>query len=554
MPSLDWIGKQAVNKHYKELPYNLLKVDKDLSVNIESSNGNMLVHGDNLVALKSLLPYYSQKVKFAYLDVPYNTGNENWIYNDNVSDPQIRDWLGKVVGKEFEDLSRHDKWLCMMYPRLQLVKEFLDEDGFICVQIDEAEGASLKLLMDEIFLASNYLTTLYVQVRYAEKTLKRDMNFHKEIEQILVYRKSPKSSPNLPEVDYNYDKFNFSVKEKGKGKEIELGGKKVIIFESNEYEIVKHKEGFREGLKEIWATGTILDGNSSGRFFRDYFSNRKEIDGLGVVYKVYGIGDDMYDYRYFTGPKRANATKGKYYQGVPNDKLEELGTDTVPIPNYYDMAADFGNCRHEGGVEFNSGKKPEKLLSMLIKYFSKPGDYILDSFAGSGTTPAVSQKMGRKWIAIEMGDHCYTHTHKRLKSVIKGEDTTGVTDKYNWNGGSGFQFCEFDVALTDEYGIINKEVSYKDLARHIYFIETGRGIENEDAINSPYIGGYSNVHYFLLFNNNESINILNIEFLETINKYDGMKVIYTDVCTVSDNILSMNGIIFKQIPYQIEVK
>lgn len=553
MPSLDWIGKQAVNKHYKELPYNLLKVDKELSINIESSN-NMLVHGDNLVALKALLPYYGQKVKFAYLDVPYNTGNENWIYNDNVNDPQITEWLGKVVDKEFVDLSRHDKWLCMMYPRLQLVKEFLCEYGFICVQIDESEGASLKLLMDEIFLSSNYLTTLYVQVRYADKTLKRDMNFHKQIEQILVYRQSPKATPNLPEVDYNYDKFNFSIKEKGKGKKIELGGKKVFIFESDEYEIVKHKEGFKEGLKEIWATGSILDGNSSGRFSRDYLSGRKDIDGLGVVYKVYDIGDDMYDYRYFTGPKRANATKGKYYQGVPKNKLEEMGTDTVPIPNYYDMAADFGNCRHEGGVEFKSGKKPEKLLSMLIDYFSKPGDYILDSFAGSGTTPAVAQKMGRKWIAIEMGEHCYTHTYKRLQAVVKGEDLTGVTDKYNWNGGSGFQFCELGVTLTDENGLINKCVTYKDLARHIYFIETGGGIENEDIIKFPYIGSHLNVHYFLLFNNYESVNILNIELTDKLNKYEGMKVIYADVCTVSNTVLNMKGIIFKQIPYQIGVK
>ena len=175
MPSLDWIGRQAVINHYKEIPYHLLETNKELSYNIEEADGNVIVHGDNLVALKALLPYYARSVKFCYIDVPYNTGNEEWIYNDNVNDPQIRKWLGQVVGKELDDLSRHDKWLCMMYPRLQLLKDFLRDDGIICVQIDDSECANLKVIMDEIFHSSNYLTTIYIQVRYADKTLKQDM-------------------------------------------------------------------------------------------------------------------------------------------------------------------------------------------------------------------------------------------------------------------------------------------------------------------------------------------------------------------------------------------
>lgn len=170
------------------------------------------------------------------------------------------------------------------------------------------------------------------------------------------------------------------------GKEIELGGKKVVIFQKGEYKLVKHKKGFKEGLKEIWATGTILNGNSSGRFFRDYLDGRKEADGLGVLYKVYDIGDDSYDYRYFTGPQRENATKGKYYQGVPVDKLVEGSTKLKPIPNFYDMAGDFGNIRQEGGVAFNSGKKPVKLMKMYLNYFKDKNITVLDFFAGSGST------------------------------------------------------------------------------------------------------------------------------------------------------------------------
>lgn len=531
----------------------MITVDKDLSVNIGDSEGNILVHGDNLIALKALLPHYGKGVKFCYIDVPYNTGNEGWIYNDAVNDPQILRWLGTVVGKEFEDLSRHDKWLCMMYPRLQLIKDFLADDGFICVQIDEAEGANLKVIMDEIFFATNYMTTLYVQVRYEDKTLTKDMMFHKQIEQILVYRKTPKAIPNLKSENYSYDKFNYTIEEKANGREIELDGKKVIIFKPGEYKIVKKKEGFREGLKEIWASGKILDINSSGRFFRDFLTGRKNIDGLGVLYKVYDIGDDMYDYRYFTGPQRATATRGKYYQGVPANKLDVDSEIKRTIPNFYNMAADFGNCRHEGGVEFNNGKKPEKLLAMLLEYFTKEGDLVLDSFAGSGTTPAVATKMKRRWIAVEMGDHCYSHTLKRLTSVMKGSDSTGVSNVYGWKGGSGFKFCELSEPITDAYGMLNRRLSYETLARHIYYTETHEALDNNIAIKEPLIGANGDTIYFLLYNIDKD-SVLDKDFAKKLVDYRGTKVVYADRCNVTVTYLKNYSIIFKQIPYQVEVK
>ena len=158
MPTLDWIGKKAVLNHHRQVPYHLLRCDVSLSVG-DPDSGNLLVQSDNLVALKALLPYYAGKVKCIYIDPPYNTGNEKWIYNDAVNSPEIRRWLGKVVGAEAEDLSRHDKWLCMMYPRLSLLREFLTEDGAIFVSIDDTEAHHLKILMDEIFGARNFLCT-----------------------------------------------------------------------------------------------------------------------------------------------------------------------------------------------------------------------------------------------------------------------------------------------------------------------------------------------------------------------------------------------------------
>ncbi|MDX5483581.1 site-specific DNA-methyltransferase [Bacillus pumilus] len=558
MPHLDWIGKKAVVNHHNEIHYRLLNIDPDKSVNFDENNGNMIIHGDNLYAIKALLPHYAGKCKFIYIDPPYNTGGDNqqWIYNDNVDSPEIREWLGQVVGKEMEDLSRHDKWLCMMYPRLQLLKKLLKEDGFICVQIDDNESANLKAIMDEIFLPSNYLATMYVQVRYADKTLTRDMNFHKQIEQILVYRKSPKAKPKLTEKEYTYDKFHWYVKELAPGRELTLGNKKVVIFNKEEYEIVKG-EPSSQGLKDIWASGSVLNGNSSGRFFRDYLTGRKETDGLGVMYKVYDIGDDQFDYRYFTGPKRANAVRGQYYQGVPVEMLEgdeNSQIDTSPIPNYYDMAADFGNCRHEGGVEFNSGKKPEKLLATLLKHFTNEGDIVVDSFAGSGGTAAVALKMKRKFITVEMGDHAYTHTLPRLTGVAKGEDSTGVTAEFGWQGGAGFAFCTLGDSLFNELGHIKDEVTYYDLARHIFFTETGEPLGDISQNKENYIGSNKDNLFYLYYDESGNDTFLTQDIIESFPRYDGRKrVIYANGCKVSSLYLEEHGIIFKQIPYEVKV-
>lgn len=194
-----------------------------------------------------------------------------------------------------------------------------------------------------IFGADNYINTFYIQVRYANKTLKQDMSFHKQIEQVHIYRKSHKAEPNLNETEKGFDKYIHYIEELKEGKEIVLGGKKTIIFDESSYKVVK-KEPSEIGLKEIWATGSILDGNSSGRFFRDFLSDRKKTDGLGVLYKIYGIGDDGFDYRYFTGPKKESATKGKYYQGVPTAQLNDKNAQhTTPIENFYDLASYFGN-------------------------------------------------------------------------------------------------------------------------------------------------------------------------------------------------------------------
>ena len=418
---LTWIGKDDEVR----LEPRVLIENPDLSYG-DTDTENMIIHGDNLLALKALEQDYAGKVKCIYIDPPYNTGNAFEHYDDGLE---------------------HSIWLNLMKQRLEILRTLLSKDGFICCHIDDSEGQYLKVLMDEVFDRSNYLSTLYMRVRYADKTLKSDMDFHKEIEQVHVYRKRYGAKPNLNKEAASFDKFIYKIVETGEGIETTLGNKKARIFQKSEYKIVK-TEGSEYGLKEIWASGTILDGNSSGRFFRDYLTGRYEVDGLGVLYRVDGIGDDRYSYRYFTGPKREGATKGKYYQGVPNSQLKAKDAyKTKPINNFYDLAGNFGNCRLEGGVEFRSGKKPEALLKIILTHFSNEGDLVLDSFLGSGTTAAVALKMNRKFIGIELAKQAITHVTPRLTSIIGNDDNTGVSESVNWKGGGGFKFYTLAPSL-----------------------------------------------------------------------------------------------------------
>lgn len=400
----------------------------------DPSAENMLIHGDNLLALKALEQEYAGRIKCIYIDPPYNTGEALENYDDNLE---------------------HSTWLRLMYERLRILRNLLSDDGFFCCQIDDSEGHYLKIMLDEIFGRDGYYqTTIYVRVRYPEKTLKQDMAFHKEIEQVHIYRKSNSAKPILDKVDSGYEKFKFKIETlSAPVKILELGGKRVEVYKKGDYTITE-ETGSEYGLKEIWASGTILDGNSSGRFFRDYLTGRYVEDGYGVIYKVYGIGDDRYDYRFFTGPNKEGATKGKYYQGVPLDKLEsgEM-TREVPINGFIDLASYFGNCRQEGGAEFRGGKKPEILIKTLLSHFTKEGDWVLDSFLGSGTTAAVAHKMNRRYIGIELGNHCYTLCVSRLTRVIDG-DKTGISEDVNWHGGGGYKFYELAPTLIvkDKYG------------------------------------------------------------------------------------------------------
>lgn len=470
---LDWINKD-LSLYYeideKEgkgvrpvwVPKNDIRVSEPRILRFVKNYGdatseNMLIKGDNLLVLRSLVEMFKgkrekDKVKCIYIDPPYNTGSAFEKYDDNL---------------------QHSEWLTMMRDRLFLLKKLLRKDGIICVQIDDVESHYLKVLMDEIYGRDNFFGVFYIQTVYPEKTLKQDRIFHDVIEQIMVYKNFPTVKVNQEMSKYSFEKYRWYIKELGKPKNvIELGGKKVEIFEKGSYSIEDGKSS-NSGLKEIWASGTILDINSSGRFFRDYLGGRVKNDGLGTLYKVYGIGDDVHDFRYFTGPQRAGATKRKYYQGVPNAVLDNRSDNLKKksIENFWNMAADFGNCSHEGGVELKSGKKPEVLLMRLLKYFTNENDIILDSFLGSGTTAAVAHKMKRRWIGIEIGRHAETHSLKRLEFVIstKKPDRTGISEieEINWKGGGGFKYYQLGESVIHEQDM-NWALKAEEMAEAVF--------------------------------------------------------------------------------------
>lgn len=366
------------------------------------------------------------------------------------------------------------------------------------------------------------------------------MNFHKEIEQIHIYRKSEEAQPNLNTSEFSFEKFVYEVIEKSSPSySITLGGKQVEIFRKGDYTI-KKTIGSKYGLKEIWATGSILDGNSSGRFFRDFLSGRYLKDGYGVLYKVYGIGDDIFDYRYFTGPKREGATKGKYYQGVPLDKFysDEIIRE-LPIENFYDLASNFGNCRQEGSVDFRAGKKPEILLKTILQHFSSEGDLVLDAFLGSGTTAAVAHKMKRRYIGIEQEETVLTHVLPRLKKVIDGEQG-GISKAVNWTGGGNFKFFRLGEKLVDDDGIINPALSFPESAAYIWYIATKTPARAD--FDSPLLGIHDGKAIYYLHNEK-----LTRKTFEKLPAYDGEKIIYATARRIGKTFLAENKITFHPI-------
>lgn len=379
---------------------------------------NFLLEGDNLHSLYLLEKTHKEKIDIIYIDPPYNTGKEDFIYNDKIIDEM--------------DGYKHSKWLSFMERRLKIAHNLLSDKGIIFISIDENEFSQLKLLCDDIFNENNRLITSHIQVRYDNKQT-HDLNFLPVMEYVLVYAKDKfKFLPNLPYENYNYDKFVYEIVEKEKGTIFNVGNDKVEVFKKGQWDIIKHENGAEQYLKEIWISGSIYSDISYGKIYQKIVEPRFNIDGLGSLYKIYGRGDDGLGYRYYTNPQKEGATKGKTFSGIPLNRIEQIKNGEAkkykPISNIYNFAPDFGNIRHEGNVPFNSGKKPVKMLKELINYHQNKNAVVLDFFAGSGSTAQAVLELNkedngnRQFILCTNNENniCEDITYKRIKNVING--------------------------------------------------------------------------------------------------------------------------------------
>lgn len=560
MATLNWIGKDAVVNHHTKVPYHLLKADAALSVGDDAglASGNLLVQGDNLLALKALKPYYGGKVKCIYIDPPYNTGNEGWAYNDNVNSPEIRRWLEKTldgelqkVGKEGEDLSRHDKWLCMMYPRLALLREFLTEDGLIFVSVDENEHVNLQFLMRELFGPLNWMETLIWKKSYGGGAKsKHVVNLH---EYIVCYAKSaervpafllPPSEKVLKYYKYKDDKFGT----RGPYRLQPLATNSMDPRPNLRYAIPYKGAEIWPEKQWQWSKGRVLKALKD-----DELVIEKRDSGWSVNYKQY-LKDEVGEER---GSKPMSIIEGIYTQQGTNEIKSMFGDGkTFTFP------------------------KPRALLEHLLSIGTGPNDIVLDSFAGSGTTGhAVLSLNGqdggrRRFVLVEMDPTIGSAvTSKRLGMAVRGyksKDADGVSIEKIAGLGGGFQYVTLGPTLFDEYGRFRSgedKVTFAQLASHIFFTQTGEPLPK--AVNgkrSPLIGTFRGTAYYLLYNGilgDKRVgggNVLTRDTLALLPKNplpagsgEGPKVVFGEASRLTESTCRKAGVEFKQIPYQVEV-
>lgn len=537
MPTLNWIGKEAVVKHHKEVPFRLLEPVPELSCGA-ADNGNLIVQGDNLHALKALLPRYAGQVKCIYIDPPYNTGNEGWVYNDNVNSPEIRRWLGDVVGKEGETLDRHDRWLCMMYPRLLLLKQFLREDGAIFVSIDDNEVATLRLLMDEIFGAGNFIAQFEWQKAYSPRMDAKVVSW--DHDHVVAYGKTSRVALNRLRFEQNSAQFtNF---DQGKGKN----------YRRRQW----RKEGSgarREDRPNLFYQLTTPDGTSflpirpdgsEGRW-RGQMSYFESLLANGEIEWV----------------KQAGGWQ-VYVKQFSDD-------DATQPPSTWWRAEHFGH-NHEAAEEIRdvlaaqafSTPKPTRLIQRILQIASDKDSLILDSFAGSGTTGHAVLKQNaedggkRRFILVEMdGNIAQNVTAERVKRVATGY--TNAKGNAVEGLGGGFQFCRLSAEpLFTAEGQIRPDVTFPQLAEFVWFAETGTGYTG--SADSPLLGVHEGRAIYLLYNGilkDKSVgggNVLTGPVFDGLPKADGPKVIYAAANRMGARAAREN-ITFRQTPYALEI-
>jgi site-specific DNA-methyltransferase (adenine-specific)/adenine-specific DNA-methyltransferase len=518
MPTLDWIGKNAVVSHADEVVTRLLHCDKKLSVGSPDSP-NLLVEGDNLAALKALLPFYAGSVKCIYIDPPYNTGNEGWIYNDNVRAPEIERWLGETVGKEAEDLSRHDKWLCMMYPRLVLLRQMLRADGAIFISIDDNEVAHLRCMMDEIFGARNFVANVVWQKIFSPKNTARHLS--ESHDHILLFAKNADTwTPNhlirseLQGARYKNPDNDF----RGAWTSSDLTAR-------NFYSL---------GTYSVTAPCGNMFSAPKGRYWSISKDNFEKLD---------------LEQRIWWGASRNNMPRLKRFL---SDVKEGVTPQTIWL---HTEAGNTQEAKKELISVLPDTKnvfitpKPTRLIKRILQLATDKDSLVLDSFMGSGTTGQAVLSLNaedggtRRFIGIEMESAIARPvTHERLRRVIEGYGSTPAL-------GGGFRYCTLGEPLLDAEGHLRTGARFWDIAHYLFFSETGRPLPQKLRGGGPFIGACENVGHFLWLE-----GALDAQCLAETKSHRGPRVLWAQSCRLSRSRLGKANAVFKQLPYELRLR
>ncbi len=557
MPTLEWVGKNKVVNYHQKVPFRVLEriysYDKKGMHSEDNGSENMIIHGDNLEALKALLPRYEGKVKCIYIDPPYNTGNENWVYNDNVNDPQIRKWLGEVVGKEGEDLSRHDKWLCMMYPRLNLLQKLLADDGVIFISIGEDEQANLEIICDQIFGKHNFVTNFSRQMKSGGA---KGKYYTPNLDYILAYAKNISSLPYFRAVmTQKQISIFYKFTEKVGPRKGQIYGEERLFKASlearpNQRYYIRCPDGSlaippgtnfpsvkKEGI-------TVLPGEQDKVWKWIYPRYQKELAAGNIIFKrtkTSGLIDE-------TGKKSIWNIYNKLWLS------EQQKKGVVPS----NLILEFENrqsAKEIAELKLNfTYAKPVNLIEYILTISNQPKDaIILDSFAGSGTTAHAVLNMNksdgghRKFILVEMMDYANTITAERVRRVINGygEGKSAVEG----TGGS-FSYYELGEPLFLKNSMLNEKVPVEKIREYVYHMETQQAVSAAVG-GEPYLLGTKNGTAYYFYYEKQKVTSLDHDFLRSLTTQATSRVIYADCCLLNDEELKRYSITFKKIPRDI---
>lgn len=522
MPTLHWIGKEKVINHHQDVPYRVLEhkygFDNGTQTEQAADSENKIIHGDNLEALKSLLPQYEGKIKCIYIDPPYNTGNESWVYNDNVNHPKIKKWLGEVVGKDGEDLTRHDKWLCMMYPRLQLLHKLLADDGAIFISIDDNEQANLKLICDEIFGGRNFVNNIIWQKKFSPQNDAKLLSDNHDF--VVCYAK------NKTNLKINFLSRTAEQNERYKNLDNDPRG----AWTSSDLTVRTYSSDYDYEITT--PSGRVIRPTDG----RCWMTSKSRMEILIAENRLWF---------------------GKDGNNIPRIKkfLSEVNNGIVPLTIWlhddvgHNQSAkqDLKKLFEDTQLRFET-PKPAKLIERILELSTAPNSLILDSFAGSGTTAHAVLNLNkqdggnRKFILIEMEDYADSITAERVKRVIKGYGKTEGT-------GGAFNYYELGLPLFDHEQNLNEEVGIAKIREYIWFSET-RSAFSEPNAEAYFLGKKDDAAYYFIYEK-DRLTTLDYDALQLVKTQAEQYIIYADNCLLPKEFMAKRNIIFKKIPRDI---